>query len=312
MTTPYLTQLREQIIASFSDGELRTLCCDLGADYEDLPGEGRADKARELVAYMQRRGRVPEIASLCAEWRPHLAWIEKDIPLDPSRPANPFSDRGCIKDSTRFFDRERIRREMQQMLRAGNSISLVGDPQVGKSSLLRHLHQAQAEWLPGGRALYVDVQGIIDEDDFCAEVLEHLGQAAGDLRALRRALNGQRVVLMLDEIEQLTAPGFTTRLQDVLRALAQADGLALVVASQRRLTAVFPPSGPTSPFHNIFTEKQLRGFDVYTCREFLPARLAGTGVTFTDEEIERLVGGSGGHPGRLQRLAYDFFERKVG
>lgn len=250
------------------------------------------------------------------EWERLLHTIAPLPPLTedaPERPANPFNDRGCIRDPARFFDRERIRRELYQALRAGNSISLVGEPQVGKSSLLRNLEQTQEKWFPGGKVLYLDAQGLLDEDDFCVEVLGGLGQPGGDLRALRRALRGQRVVLMVDEIEKLTSPGFTRGLQDVLRTLAQErDGPSLVVASQRPLTAIFPPSGPTSPLHNIFIERRLGGFDLYTCRAFLRARLAGVGVVFTDEEIEHLVGASGGNPGRLQRLAYDLFERKVG
>ena len=56
-----LSQLRQNIIDRFSDEELRDLCVDLGIDYESLPAQGKAGKARELVAYCERRGRIPEL-----------------------------------------------------------------------------------------------------------------------------------------------------------------------------------------------------------------------------------------------------------
>ena len=52
------TMLRQILAERFNEGELRTLCFDLGIDYENLPGQGKADKARELVAYFQRRGDI--------------------------------------------------------------------------------------------------------------------------------------------------------------------------------------------------------------------------------------------------------------
>ena len=39
--TELLTQLRQLLTKRFSDGELRTLCFDLGVEYEDLPGQAR-------------------------------------------------------------------------------------------------------------------------------------------------------------------------------------------------------------------------------------------------------------------------------
>jgi hypothetical protein len=30
-------------------------------DYDVLPGDGKADKARELAAYLERRDRIPEL-----------------------------------------------------------------------------------------------------------------------------------------------------------------------------------------------------------------------------------------------------------
>jgi hypothetical protein len=233
-------------------------------------------------------------------------------PRSTSDVPNPFCDRGRINDPARLFDRERILRELRDLLAGSNSVSLVGEPQIGKSSVLYALYRTAHEWFPDGVVLYVDLQGVLSTEDFCAEVLEGLGEPPGDLRALKRALRRKRLVLLLDEVEKLTRPAFTADLHDLLRALAQEPTLALAVASHRRLVEVFPPSSDTSPFHNIFVEKHLGPFTPEQARAFIFDRLQGTGVRFTPHEVERLVVESGGHPARLQEMAYALFEAKRG
>ena len=70
------TWLRERLIQYFDDEELRTLCSDLGVEYDSLPGKGKEAKARELVAYLGRRGRIPALIEMCIRLRPHVDWEE--------------------------------------------------------------------------------------------------------------------------------------------------------------------------------------------------------------------------------------------
>ncbi len=72
----HLTNLRQILTTRFNDGELRSLCFDLGVDYESLPGEGKADKARELVAYCERHERIPELIRNLIQLRPDLEITE--------------------------------------------------------------------------------------------------------------------------------------------------------------------------------------------------------------------------------------------
>lgn len=65
-----LVELRQVLTTLFNLSELRTLCFDMAIAFEDLYGEGKADKARELVAYCVRHGRVPELAARCRDLRP--------------------------------------------------------------------------------------------------------------------------------------------------------------------------------------------------------------------------------------------------
>lgn len=67
-----LVTLRQELERRFNDEELRTFCQNLGVEYDDLPGQGRANKARELVAYMDRRGQLDELEQKLKEYEPPI------------------------------------------------------------------------------------------------------------------------------------------------------------------------------------------------------------------------------------------------
>jgi hypothetical protein len=223
---------------------------------------------------------------------------------------NPFRDRGRINEPGRFFDRQQLVREIEQLLVNGSSVSLVGPSEIGKSSLLYYLYRTWAEWLPDTPVEYFDLQRVLDEEDFCETVLGRLGQPGRTLRDLKHALERERVVLLFDEVERLAAPEFHPRLHDLLRSLAQEPTMRMVVSTQRPLVEVFPPRGQTSPFHNIFHPKQIGPLTPAEVRAFLEHRLAGTGIGFTAEEMDDLITRTGGHPARLQEAAYHLFAEK--
>jgi formylglycine-generating enzyme required for sulfatase activity len=82
-----LVRLREILVARFNNDELRTLCFDLGIDYDNLGGEGKAGKARELVAFLERRGGTADLIALGQRLRPDADW---GVPPEaPSTPADP-------------------------------------------------------------------------------------------------------------------------------------------------------------------------------------------------------------------------------
>lgn len=69
-----LSRLRDLLTTYFSESELRDLCFDLDIDYDNLPGYVKKDKARELIQYSQRRGRLPELTRQISQLRPHVSW----------------------------------------------------------------------------------------------------------------------------------------------------------------------------------------------------------------------------------------------
>ncbi|MCA9977858.1 MAG: hypothetical protein KC413_18990 [Anaerolineales bacterium] len=82
-------QLREQIADHFNESELQNLCYDLNAKFEDLPGKTHRDKARELIEYCHRYGRLDELLQRCQALRPHLSW---ELELRPQPDYNLLPD----------------------------------------------------------------------------------------------------------------------------------------------------------------------------------------------------------------------------
>lgn len=72
-----LVQLFQRIDQHFNDGELRDLAFQLNVEYQDLEGSAKRDKARELVTYMQRHGRLSELISRVAALRSNVTWQDK-------------------------------------------------------------------------------------------------------------------------------------------------------------------------------------------------------------------------------------------
>jgi hypothetical protein len=69
-----LAWLHQNIATHFGDEELRSLCFDLGVDYAVLSASNKDAMARELVAHMERRGRIPELVEMCRKLRPNVEW----------------------------------------------------------------------------------------------------------------------------------------------------------------------------------------------------------------------------------------------
>ncbi len=233
-------------------------------------------------------------------------------PLQPPCPVdNPFTDVGRINDPARFFPRPRTLREIQQTLAAGNSVSLVGESQIGKSSLLYYLYKTQTVWHPEFKVAYLDMQKVFGEDVFVEDVLEMMGRTGSDLRTLRRVLRNESLLLLMDEVEKLALKDFSNHLLDLLRAMIQDGNLKLVVASRRPLTEVFPDDGLTSDWYNVFTVQPLGPLSEKQVNAFLDARLGLHASLFTPEERQNLYQETNGHPARVQRAAQALFMQKV-
>jgi hypothetical protein len=83
----------------------------LNVDYENLEGQGKRNKARELVMMMDRHGRLPDLTTLAAQLRPKVKWqdppqqvgdtdiiakLNVAVVVDIARPT--------IRDAARYLD----------------------------------------------------------------------------------------------------------------------------------------------------------------------------------------------------------------
>jgi hypothetical protein len=72
--TGYLVELHQVLVARFSLEEIKTLCFELGVEYDDLPAVGKRNKARELVRYLDRHGRLDALRVAVMLKRPDVTW----------------------------------------------------------------------------------------------------------------------------------------------------------------------------------------------------------------------------------------------
>ena len=69
---PSTIEIHEKLMRHFSEGDLRQLCFALNVDYDNLPGRSRRGKARELVLFFEKQGRLPELVAACRKERPSI------------------------------------------------------------------------------------------------------------------------------------------------------------------------------------------------------------------------------------------------
>lgn len=219
----------------------------------------------------------------------------------------------------------------------GQSIAVIGQPHIGKTSLLEFISDAEArqkqfeEKFSKSLFVFLDVlaaQGIRMQADFWKYVLAPLRNSEYSAQYERVAedgfnnfaleqifddLNraGRRLILVLDEFDTLLShpvlnnPDF----YGGLRTLAsRSGGFALVIAARRSLeqlnllTQELNPHG--SPYFNVFVEIQLGALKPVA----LAALLDRAGDHLTDIDRAYIARVSGGHPYLAQSAAAMLWE----
>ncbi len=72
------SKLRKLLCKCFDKSDLKNICQDLDIDYEDLPGDTKSAKCRELINYCNRRTCLLELLTRCRDKCPNdtESWIE--------------------------------------------------------------------------------------------------------------------------------------------------------------------------------------------------------------------------------------------
>lgn len=76
----YLSTLHKQIDQYFSFSEVRTLCFNLGVDYENIPGDHRSAFIRNLIISLAKQNRLQELIDEVRAERAFVDW--QDVPAD--------------------------------------------------------------------------------------------------------------------------------------------------------------------------------------------------------------------------------------
>jgi hypothetical protein len=261
---------------------------------------------------------------------------------------NPFIY-GKPVPSDKHIGHRREVRTLFSRLRNGECTAVVGEPHIGKSSLLRYIQdqKVQQKWLGQEATQYILVEmdcHILPHrfapQDFWRQALTRVQEAAPEdeavcqqmeviiknqfgcftLEGLFRLLGqqGKHVVLLIDEFDSLlTHPNFNSaEFFGGLRSMAsRTGGLQLITASRmtiaemNRRTQEINPLG--SPYFNTFGEVVLRPFSEKAVIQLLDQALEGSGVQFGGDDRAYIRWLSGGHPYRVQVAASALFDAIV-
>jgi hypothetical protein len=226
--------------------------------------------------------------------------------------------------------------------------ALVGEPHIGKSSLIRYIQhpKVRENWLEAeaGRYVFVDVdchqfsddctpgdlwkrvmgtawQAI--QDDEIRRRIDFTAKHSFDTYLLEQTLReidkqGWRVVLLLDEFERVLRCShlFTPEFLGALRSLAsRTDSLIPVIVTRRSLAALnragrdlIPFGSP--PFNNCI-EVTLSAFSKEDVRELVTQSLVATDVHFNEIDMHYLSTLAGGNPYLVQMAAACLFDEIV-
>lgn len=208
-----------------------------------------------------------------------------------------------LRDPSEFYGHDAARTTLITRTANGGSTSIVGERRSGKTWLLTYLQLVTPTHSKLGqthRIAYVSathpqnktlegfVRSALEELKFPQSSydpsLQPLSQLSRSIRILKKL--GTSPVLCIDEFE-----GFNNRQEfnvdfvEGLRAMAQDDGLALVIASRSPLKELIEDlTGQTSPLFNIVQQISLYPFTEQEAREFVydKSNIAG----FTKKESE--------------------------
>jgi hypothetical protein len=231
--------------------------------------------------------------------------------------------------------------EIGTFLHGNQSISIVGPRKIGKTLLMLHLMRAETMATLGIRGenlfVYIDCQVLSRgrQDEIFAHFCDQVAAALRTLDlepepALKDAISkpprstfelalrklnqrGLKVVLMLDEFEQLTMnPHADVSFYNALRSAAGRLPLVFLTGSARPLIELtcFDSSKEilSSPFFNIFAQLFLGLLSQTEARNLIRAPMEAGGIVVgwrLEDFIYRLVGG---HPLALQIACFHAWE----
>jgi len=247
---------------------------------------------------------------------------------------NPYMNRVMIQDVEEFFGR---RNEVEKIYsRIGSSrpqsISLVGERRIGKSSLLNYInHPAnRKKYLKNPDEfifIFIDFQERrgLQIKEFFEIIFEALLEAFNqkleitvepDYEGFKKIVStfdaqGLKLIMLFDEFELITKnKNFGSEFYSFCRSIANNYNVAYIVASGRNLqTLCHSKEISDSPFFNIFSNLTLGQFNHNEAVELVTRPTQGTGQTLTNH-IDFIIDIAGYYPFFIQMACASLYEKE--
>lgn len=223
----------------------------------------------------------------------------------------------------RFVGREKEIREILELLKRGESISLIGESRIGKTSLLNYVKTIlpnEGPYIP----ILIQVSSDFYEalvNNINSELSKRYGRevrilaekekiGSTDLKQELRAILSQRedikFVFFLDEFQRiLPSPEYNEDLSAILRELRQLEGIPMITSTHK-------PLGNYGVNVYDFTDLSDCHLERFQREEAIELLRIPHNLAFTEEEIKIGLEAGELHPLRLQFAGSFLYESKEG
>lgn len=222
-------------------------------------------------------------------------------------PPNPFNRIGIVTQQW-FVGRTTQMRRIQDAIDKNNSIILVGPPKIGKTCLIRHFLAVKPA--PGRQVLMIDFKMDKPISYHYSELLRRLRKTGDTIQEVEKAVRGKKILLFIDEFE--LAPDRKLDVKELLafKSLVEApkSGFQVIAISSKPAFEIYSGSFGGSTPYSFFTEERLKVFSKVETDKFFDAYLGQAASLFRSEIRQELFELTEGHPYKLQKAAYRYYE----
>lgn len=244
---------------------------------------------------------------------------------------NPFSSIEPVTDPSRFYGRRGDIRKIYARIGAERpqSISIIGEPSIGKSSLLNilaHVEAKRKNLSDTGRFVF-GLLHLCEKDGwtpdtffqaltkaFCSEHLDlpETSDYDGFHEMIRNLVSeGLSVIGFFDDFDVITQnPGFPLTFFSFMRSMANTYNVAYITTSSETLQKLCVSKDvEESPFFNIFTNTILKPLSGAEVRQWVIEQSSLSGLPLTSE-VDWIYTQVGGFPDFVHKLCELLWERK--